>query len=166
MVLDAGVDTVEHGTAATAEQVARMAAEGVALVPTLLPLAALQRTAEPIPQDIQERAAEVRAVQSATVAAAIEAGVTVLPGTDAGTPFNPVGNLVAEMELLAELGLGNAGVIAAATSQAATVVGLEGRGVIAPGAPADLVLVAGDPTEDLSVLRCPSVIVQDGIVHR
>ncbi|MGI9647123.1 MAG: amidohydrolase family protein, partial [Acidimicrobiia bacterium] len=88
LVLDAGVDTVEHGTAATREQSERMADDGVALVPTLVPLAALRQRELDLPRDLMKRVDEVQDAQSESAANAIEAGVRVLPGTDAGTPFN------------------------------------------------------------------------------
>ena len=166
MVLDAGIDCIEHGTAMTEDQAARMAETGTALVPTLYPLAALQKAGDQVPADVRARAEEIKDVQSASVKTAIESGVVVLPGTDAGTPLNPVGNLVDEMLLLSALGLGDNGVITAATSQAATVLGLENLGVIESGATADLILVEGDPLEDLNLLRNPRAVVQGGVVYR
>lgn len=164
LALDAGVDTIEHGTAATQDQCDRMAEQGVALVPTLMPIEAILQREEDIPRSLFKRAVDVSAVQTESVATAIERGVTVLAGTDAGTPFNPPGNLVREMEILSELGLGNQGVLAAATGTAAEVFGLEFIGTLAPGHAADLLLAAGDPLEDLSVLSWPAAIVQDGVV--
>lgn len=164
LALEAGVDTIEHGTAATRDQCGRMADQGVALVPTLMPIEAILQREEEIPRALFKRAVEVSSVQAESVAAAIESGVTVLPGTDAGTPFNPPGNLVREMEILAELGLGNQGVLAAATGRAAEVFGLQDIGILAIGALADLLLVNGDPLVDLSVLSWPAAIVQDGVV--
>jgi imidazolonepropionase-like amidohydrolase len=92
----------------------------------------------------------------------IAAGVTVLAGTDAGTPFNRHGDLLRELRLLAGLGLGNDGAIRAATSAAAATLRLDGLGIVAPGKRADLVLVAGDPLADLDALAEPRVVVQNG----
>jgi imidazolonepropionase-like amidohydrolase len=89
----------------------------------------------------------------------------VLAGTDAGTPFNPPGMLVSEMQLLADLGLGAAGAIRGATSLAADTLGLDDLGVVAVGKRADLVLVAGDPLVDLTVLRSPRAVAQDGKIR-
>jgi imidazolonepropionase-like amidohydrolase len=104
---------------------------------------------------------EVAATSTAT---AIEAGVMVLPGTDAGTPFNPPGQLVDEMTLLRDLGMTNAGVIVAATSVAAAVFGWYELGVLEAGKVADLLLVEGNPLEDLGTLAWPLTIVQNGVV--
>ncbi len=164
LALDAGVDTIEHGTGATREQSERMVEEGVALVPTLLPLVAMRQRELELPRDLMKRVSEVAELQSGSVAGAIEAGVRVLPGTDAGTPYNPPGGLVQEMELLTELGMGPSEVIAAATSAAAEVFAWDDVGVLEVGNVADLLLVDDDPLENLGTLSWPATIVQDGVV--
>jgi len=164
MGLDAGVDTIEHGTGATREQSDRMVEQAVAMVPTLVPLVALRQRELDLPRDLMKRVNEVADAQSESVATAIEVGVRVLPGTDAGTPFNPPGGLVQEMELLAELGMSAADVIVAATSAAADTFDWDDVGVLAIGNVADLLLVDDNPLEVLGTLSWPATIVQDGVV--
>lgn len=164
MALDAGVDTIEHGTGATPEQAVRMIDEEVALVPTLAALAVMQGRELDLPRDLLKRVEEVIGVQRESVISAIEAGVRILPGTDAGTPFNPPGQLVQEMQLLTELGMTNADVITAATSLAADTFDWDDVGVLAVGNVADLLLVDEDPLVDLGTLSWPATIVQDGVV--
>ena len=164
VALDAGVDTIEHGTGATRQQSERMSEQGVALVPTLVPLVAIRQRELDMPRDLMKRVDEVADVQSESVATAIEVGVRVLPGTDAGTPFNPPGQLVQEMELLVELGMTPAAAVVAATSAAATTFGWDDVGSLAIGNVADLLLVDADPLEDLGTLSWPATIVQDGVV--
>jgi imidazolonepropionase-like amidohydrolase len=162
LCLDAGIDTIEHATDISPEQAERAAGAGVALVPTLGGIEAILGEAGSIPEDLRRRAAEVRDIAAAGIRVAIGAGAVVLAGTDAGTPFNPPGMLVREMEILAGLGLGNLGAIAAATSAAADVLRFEDLGRIEPRRKADLILVAGDPAADLTVLAHPGLVVQDG----
>lgn len=164
LVLEAGVDTIEHGTGATREQSERMVVDEVALVPTLVPLVAIRQRELDLPRDLMKRVDEVQNAQSDSAATAIEVGVRVLPGTDAGTPFNPPGQLVQEMELLVDLGMSPSDVIAAATSQAADTFGWDDVGILQIGNVADLLLVDGDPLEDLGTLSWPATIVQDGVV--
>ncbi|MDH3538878.1 MAG: amidohydrolase family protein [Acidimicrobiia bacterium] len=164
MALDAGVDTIEHGTGATREQCERMVENGVAMVPTLVPLVALRQRELDLPRDLMKRANEVADLHAESVATAIEVGVRVLPGTDAGTPFNPPGGLVQEMGLLTDLGMSNNEVIVAATSAAADTFHWDDVGVLAIGNVADLLLVDDDPLEDLGTLSWPASIVQDGVV--
>jgi imidazolonepropionase-like amidohydrolase len=90
-----------------------------------------------------------------TVSALHSAGVSILVGTDAdnapGVPAAvPHGeSLHDELELLVACGLSTAEVLRAATSLPAKFFGLHDRGVIRPGYRADLVLIGGDPIEDI-----------------
>jgi imidazolonepropionase-like amidohydrolase len=163
MALDAGIDTIEHATAITAEQARRAAELGVALVPTLAAIDVMADQAHLLPPDLLARAEEVGAAAAEGIRIAIAEGARVLAGTDSGTPFNPPGLLAREMRLLAELGLGNDGAIAAATSLVADTLRMEDRGVVREGAFADLLLVAGNPLDDISALEQPRMVVQDGV---
>ena len=97
-----------------------------------------------------------------TVAAIEAAGGRIVAGTD--TPIVPYGlGFILEIEQLAEGGLGAAGAIRAATLTAAEALGLEGDlGVIAPGALADLVLLDGNPLEDITNLRRVRAVLANG----
>jgi len=113
------------------------------------------------PSDPAERLALMRPMWE-TIAAVHEAGARVIAGTD--TPIVPYGlGLILEIEQLAEAGLGAAGALRTATAGAAEALGLAGDlGVVAPGALADLVLLDGDPLEDLTALRRVRAVVWNG----
>ncbi|HEX3557210.1 MAG TPA: CIA30 family protein [Thermoanaerobaculia bacterium] len=82
------------------------------------------------------------------------AGVPILAGTDAPNPGTTHGaSIHRELELLVQAGLSPAEALAAATSVPARIFGLQDRGRIAPGLRADLVLVKGDPTTDVTASR-------------
>ncbi len=162
LVLEAGIDTIEHATDISAEQAVRAAGAGVALVPTLAAIDAILE--QDVADDLRERATEVRTAAARGISGAIEAGAIVLAGTDAGTPFNPPGMLAREMKGLAGLGLGTMGAIAAATSVAAEVLRLDDLGRLEPGRIADLIVVAGNPETDLDTLAHPAVVIQDGSI--
>jgi imidazolonepropionase-like amidohydrolase len=89
-------------------------------------------------------------------------GGRVVYGTDLGNQGPPPGVDVAELRLLVEAGLDPGRALAAATSLAAAHLGLEGRGRIAPGAGADLLLVDGDPLADLAALERVRLVARDG----
>ena len=156
--VDAGVDTIEHGTHLHEDrEVARtMAKRGVFLVPTLKALAYIASPPGPgVPEEIVAKARERRADRDATFRAAIEEGVPIAMGTDAATPFNRHGENAEELALMAELGLTTERAIASATSVAARALHSADVGEIAAGKYADLAIWDGDPLADIAVLRSP-----------
>lgn len=94
-----------------------------------------------------------------------QAGVRYVAGTDAGWRFTPFDGLVTELELLREAG-GSAGdAIVAATSAAAAAMGIADEvGALREGLQADMIAVAGDPLENLAVLRRPAMVMLGGDV--
>jgi len=91
------------------------------------------------------------------------AGVAILAGTDAGNPGTAHGaSLHGELELLVRAGMSPLEALRAATSLPAQRLGLDGRGRIAPGLRADLVLVEGDPGTDITATRAIQGIWKNG----
>ncbi|MFI7633047.1 amidohydrolase family protein [Nonomuraea sp. NPDC049400] len=101
---------------------------------------------------------------SHSAAALLRAGVPVPAGTDA-TPFGPVhgAGLHHELLLLTEAGWTPEQALAAATSIPARCFGLADRGRIAPGLRADLLLVNGDPTTDITATRAIADVWRGGV---
>lgn len=98
-----------------------------------------------------------------SVAALHDAGVTILAGTDAGNPGTAHGaSLHGELELLVRAGLTPTEALAAATSATAARFGLDDRGRIASGLRADLLLVEGDPTTDITATRAIAGVWKNG----
>jgi imidazolonepropionase-like amidohydrolase len=91
-------------------------------------------------------------------------GGRVVYGTDLGNLGPPPGVDVEELRLLVEAGLRPGQALAAATSLAAAHLGLAGTGRVRPGALADLLLVDGDPLEDLTALERVLLVTRDGRV--
>ena len=84
-------------------------------------------------------------------------------GTDAGWRFTPFDALAREIELLAEAGFSPGDAIAAATSGAASVLGIEHEtGTVRAGLAADMIAVPGDPLADLTLLRRPAMVMLGG----
>lgn len=104
----------------------------------------------------------------AAVRALLAEGVPILAGTDAPNPGTAHGaSIHRELELLVRAGLTPEQALAAATSASAQAFGLDDRGRIAPGLRADLVLVEGDPTRDITATRAIASIWKGGaLVHR
>jgi imidazolonepropionase-like amidohydrolase len=92
-------------------------------------------------------------------------GGRVVYGTDLGNQGPPPGVDVEELALLVEAGLDPGRALAAATSLAAAHLGLADTGRVVPGARADLLLVDGDPLDDLTALERVLLVTRDGRVH-
>src|SRR5687768_13329004 len=154
--VEAGVDTIEHGTHLHEDPgVAReMAARGVFLVPTLK---ALGKIADPeghgVPEDMRAKAQDRRSDRDLTFRIALELGVPIAMGTDAATPFNRHGENAQELELMVSLGMSPVAAIAAASDVAARALGRDDVGVLAPGKLADVVVWQGMPHDDIRVLQ-------------
>lgn len=98
-----------------------------------------------------------------SVGALHAAGVDILAGTDAGNPGTAHGaSMHGELALLVRAGLSPVDALAAATSLPARRFGLGDRGRIAPGLRADLLLVDGDPTVDITATRAIAGIWKNG----
>ncbi|HEX3792334.1 MAG TPA: amidohydrolase family protein [Pseudonocardiaceae bacterium] len=152
----AGVDSVEHGMWLDHDLLARMAAQGTALTPTLSVFEAALPTVLTKPDGPRKRwiVGGVQGHPSLVVAAA-EAGVRVLAGTDSV----PHGQIINEVRALAAAGLRPHDALAAASWTARDYLGLPG---LVPGAPADAVVYAEDPRPDLDQLAHPLAVVLRG----
>lgn len=157
IALDAGVDGLAHvwtdlapDDPASQRLADRIRVQGVFVVTTLAYF-------EAITAQSAQTADCARPGSSANAVGALRAlrraGAPLLAGTDA-TPFAPAhgAGMHRELHLLTEAGLSPQEALAAATSLPARHFGLSDRGRIAPGLRADLVLVEGDPTRDITAI--------------
>jgi hypothetical protein len=95
----------------------------------------------------------------------VDAGVTILAGTDAPNPGTVFGaSLHRELELLGRCGITPAQALNAATAAPARVFNLADRGHTAPGQRADLMLVSGDPLTDITATRAIERIWRAGVL--
>jgi imidazolonepropionase-like amidohydrolase len=163
-LLDAGIDCIEHGTGLSVDQVEQMAAAGVALVPTVLQTGKFPEFAEagrgrfPAYASTME---ELHSRRREALMSAYEAGVDLYVGSDGGGVARH-GELAAEVQAMAELGLPNDYVMGAVSWRAREWLGWNGG--LAEGDPADFVVYPRNPVEDLAVLREPSYVVLRGAV--
>ena len=159
--LDAGVDTFEHGRFLSDELLEQMAAKNAFLVPTLSPEARRVDANDP-PQDPATRRWYKMAteVMYESVERAYRHGVHIVAGSDAGMPYVYHGGIAYEMAQLAQAGLSTKDVLASATCLAAEALGLgDSVGQLRPGFAADLLLLEGDPEQDLNLLQNKDAIV-------
>ena len=93
-------------------------------------------------------------------------GVRILAGTDCGCTDTPFSSLVDELLAYAAAGMSNLAALQSATAAAAGILGLKGVGEVRVGARADLILLDGNPLEDLTALRAPRMVWKSGqVVH-
>jgi imidazolonepropionase-like amidohydrolase len=171
--LEAGIASIEHGIYLDDEAIEMMLKRDVYLVPTLvapqdvIDLAAARPGL--LPDYAVNKAREVMATHRASFRRAVEAGVKIAMGTDTGV--GPHGGNARELGLMVEHGgMTPMQVIVASSRSAAALLHLDDRlGTLAPGMLADLLLVDGDPLEDVRVLEDPdriSLILKGGAVAR
>jgi imidazolonepropionase-like amidohydrolase len=160
----AGVDTIEHGTFLDEETIDLLVAEDVILVPTLSAPYRIVRNADHVTDDALRKTNDVYERHIESFSNAVEAGVDVVGGTDAGTPFNYHGANATEISFMAEYGMDPHDALAAMTGRAAEVIGLEDAGTLEPGSFADFLVLEEDPLADLGALRDPETVVKGGEV--
>ena len=155
----AQVDSLEHGMCLDPGLLPQMASQGTALTPTLSAITgslAVVRQRPDSPRKDWYLAGATMHGQLA--AAAAEAGVTILAGTDS----RPCGRVIDEIRALTEAGVPPHQAIGAASWAARSYLGLAG---LTDDAPADAVVYAADPRLDLSQLAAPRAVVLRGRVQ-
>ena len=154
--LRAGIDSIEHGVYLDDETVSMMIERNIPFIPTISALYNIEAKGieAGIPAFAVEKTLKVKPFHLESIRMAREAGVLVAAGTDAGTPFNLHGQNLGEIKLLVDYGgFSPMGAIEAGTGIAARVLGLEKElGTVAEGKVADLVLVEGNPLDNIDVL--------------
>ncbi|WP_134668060.1 MULTISPECIES: amidohydrolase family protein [unclassified Amycolatopsis] len=161
-LIGAGIDCLEHGTALSPDQLAELARRDVALVPTLINIENFPGIADKAGK-YPTYAAHMRALHAGVgemVSSAVEAGVRVFAGTDAGGMVAH-GRIADEVEALHRAGMSRTQALASASWEAREWLGHPG---IEHGAPADLIVYADDPRVDLAALHHPTHIVLGGTV--
>ncbi len=163
-LLSAGIDCLEHATGMTAAAIEEVAARDVHIVPTLINIANFPAFAEAAGSKYPAYAKHMRDLHSRgdqTIANAIEAGVPVHAGTDAGG-FVEHGRIVDEVACLIRVGMTGAQALNAASWQARHWLGVPDPEI---GLPADLVIYESDPREQLDTLRTPRAVIKSGVIR-
>ncbi|MCI1747025.1 MAG: amidohydrolase family protein [Acidipropionibacterium sp.] len=158
----AGIDGIEHGTGLTDETISEMAVRGVALVPTLVNIENFPSIAAAAEGKFPTYAAHMRHLHAhvgETIGKAVDAGVPVYAGTDAGGTV-PHGLVSQEVRMLSEIG-GPEFALGAASWRARKWLGGQELEI---GDSADLLVLDADPRKDLSTLDNPHVVVLRGRV--
>jgi imidazolonepropionase-like amidohydrolase len=167
--LRAGIDSIEHGFYLDEEALELAVAQGTFLVPTLVAIAAIldHRVDAGVPTWAVAKAAEQADANRASFKAAVDSGMKIAAGTDAGTPFNRHYDMAREMAMMVRFGLSPMQAITAATRNSAENLDvLHSVGTIEVGKLADLLLVDGDPSVDIESMSRVVLVTKEGRVYR
>jgi imidazolonepropionase-like amidohydrolase len=157
----AGAETIEHGDGGTPEIWKLMVEHKVALCPTVAAgdatsqYAGWRKGQGPEPAGIQRKRASFKA--------ALDAGVTILSGSDVGV--FPHGDNARELEIMVDYGMKPIDAVKAATSVAGHVLHMD-IGTVKPSMFADLIAVEGDPTSDITALLKVKFVMKAGAIYK
>lgn len=161
--VQAGIDTIEHGILASQETLEEMKLRNTALVPTLFIYESI--ASGNAPDYATKKALEIIASHASTFRAARELGLIIGVGSDAGSTSAPHGALHHELESLVNHGVTPWEALQLATRVNASILGQDKLGTIAPGQYADVIVVEGDPVNDIRDLRKVRYVIADGRMH-
>src|SRR5919197_1246373 len=160
----AGIRSIEHGVYLDDEAISLMLEHGTWLVATLVaPQGVLDAAAAgaSLPATVLRKARDTVEAHRESFRRAVAAGVRIAMGTDSAV--TPHGENLRELELMAEAGMAPEDVLAATTSVAAQLMGVEEElGTIEPGKRADLVIVDGDPFDFAKLHDRIGAVYKDG----
>jgi imidazolonepropionase-like amidohydrolase len=159
----AGVTTIEHGDGGTPEIFAAMKAKGIALCPTLAAGDAVaqykgwKKGSDPEPSRIKKKRLNFKE--------ALASGVTICMGGDVGVFTH--GDNAREMEAMADYGMLPLDVLRSATSVNADVFKINDKvGRVKAGLLADLLVVEGDPSTNISLVRKVKWVMKEGVIYQ
>lgn len=164
--LNCGVRSIEHGNLIDDETLDLLTGKGAFLVPTLATYEMISREGVKagLPESIMRKIGDLRERSLVSLEMAYRKGSKIAFGTDLLGPFHPHQSL--EFSLRREV-VAPADIIRSATVTCSELFNLEGKiGAVAPGAYADLLVVDGNPLENLGLLqeqgRYLSIVMKGG----
>ena len=165
-----GISSIEHGIFMTDDCIAEMLAAGTYLVPTLAAVGNIMSHADKgVPDYVIEKAGRVLEIHKESVRRYYQAGGLIAMGTDAGTPFNLHGANALELGYMVDIGISPSDAMVISTRNAADLLSLGDQGTIAGGMKADLLVVDGNPVEDITRVAEAAnhrLVVKGGLVAR
>ncbi len=163
MAVNAGVDSIEHGSFMKPDTLAMMHTKGVYLVPTFLAGDWLMGKLDKLPPSIAGKAKAAVAERSDMFRNALKAGVKIAFGTDSAV--SPHGYNAREFALMTGLGMSPAAALRSATSVDAALLGVDDKtGTLTAGKLADIIAVPGNPLTDITATERVSFVMKEGAV--
>jgi imidazolonepropionase-like amidohydrolase len=162
MAIRAGIDSVEHGSLLDEEAIQLFLEHDTYLVMNIYPPGVVDVTKFPPPLRAKAEYVFPRREESFTRAAA--AGVKMAYGTDAGVYEH--GLNAQQLAVRVRLGMSPADAIRTATVNAADLIGSDEFGSISAGLYADLIAVAGNPLDDVTLFEDVRFVMKEGEVYK
>jgi len=166
--IEGGVDSIDHGQYLDEECAVRMKQRGIYLVPTFGPFYYYTEIRKAEDWRIQ-RAEAIKDQHQRAFRLAMEVGVPIAMGSDCGAPSRfPNGENALELTLMVRNGMAPGDAVRSGTSEAARLAGVFDQvGSVEPGKLADLIVVDGNPLEDISVLQHKvQLVMKGGTIYR
>jgi imidazolonepropionase-like amidohydrolase len=161
--IEAGIDSIEHGTFLTESTLKLMKQKGVYLVPTRMAVYWVNKSADSYPPQIAAKARAAGAAHGDMFKTALRVGTPIAFGTDAGV--FPHGMNAMEFGLMTELGMSPTAALLAGTREAAKLLGIESEaGTLEAGKFADVVAVPGDVLANIHATEHPIFVMRHGQV--
>ena len=159
--IEAGVDSIEHGSFLTEQTLQLMKQKGVYLVPTRLAVYWVNLQAQTFPPQIREKALAAARSHGDMFKAALRIGVPIAFGTDSGV--SPHGMNAKEFALMVELGMSPSAALLAGTREAAKLLGVDTEvGTLESGKFADVVAVPGNVLTNIAATEKPLFVMKHG----
>ena len=163
--IEAGVDSIEHGSFMKPQTVALMKQKGTFLTPTLMASEYIMSKIDRYPPTLQAKAREATAARSEMFRNAVKMGVRISFGTDAAV--FPHGQNAKEFALMMGLGMAAIDALKSATSNDAELLGIAQKvGTLEKGKLADIIAMPGDPIADITVTERVSFVMKEGKIIR
>jgi len=163
--IEAGVDSIEHGSFMKPETLTLMKNKGTYLTPTLMATEWIMSKIDNYPPALQAKAKAAAAARSDMFRNAVKMGVKVSFGTDAAV--FPHGQNAKEFKLMVNLGMQPMDALRAATGNAADLFGIAQKtGTLEKGKFADVIAMPGDPTADITATERVSFVMKEGKIIR
>src|SRR6266498_3910544 len=163
--IEAGVDSIEHGSFMKPETLTMMKKKGTFLTPTLMASEWIMGKLDNYPPALQAKAKAATAARSEMFRNAIKMGIKISFGTDAAV--FPHGQNAKEFKLMVDLGMSAIEALKSATSNDAELLGIGQKvGTLEKGKLADVIAMTGDPTSDITATERVSFVMKEGKIIR
>jgi len=163
--IEAGVDSIEHGSFMKPETLTLMKKKGTFLTPTLMASDWIMSKIDNYPPALQQKAKAATAARSEMFRNAVKMGIKISFGTDAAVC--PHGQNAKEFKLMVDLGMTPIDALKSATANDADLLGIAQKvGTLEKGKLADIIAMPGDPTSDITKTEHVSFVMKEGKIIR